>query len=102
MNIIAVDYSVWVNQTAGENIFKRGTSEWNSEVIAMTDAYIKHFEQNYATTRAPIVFDNHFSTWNDGLYWEAMKGFAKNVCGRPYVRCSTFSELVDYMENNIE
>ena len=45
-----------------------------------------------------MVIDNHFSQWNDGIYWEAMKEFARKVCDLPNVRCSTFSDLVKYME----
>lgn len=96
--IIAVDYSIWINQTNGENTLKKGTEEWESEKRAMVDAYIKHFEKNYNSNRAPIVIDNHFSTWNDSLYWEVLKTFAKNVCGRPQAHCSTFIDLVKYME----
>ena len=87
-------------QSNGENLIKKGTAEWDNKVNDLTNAYISQFENNYATNRAPIVIDNHFSTWNDGLYWEALKGFAKKACGRTNVRCTTFSELVDYMEGD--
>jgi hypothetical protein len=97
-SVIAVDYSIWVNQTNGENTIKRGTQEWDIERDALISAYVNHLEKNYNSNRAPIVIDNHFSTWNDGLYWEALKGFAQRVCGRPNIRCSTFSDLVEYME----
>ncbi len=29
---------------------------------------------------------------------EAMKAFAQEVCSKPYVRCTTFSELVQYLD----
>ena len=98
--VLAVDYTIWVVQSNGENLIKKGTAEWDNKVNDLTNAYISQFENNYATNRAPIVIDNHFSTWNDGLYWEALKGFAKKACGRTNVRCTTFSELVDYMEGD--
>ena len=39
----------------------------------------------------------HFAKWNDGVYWEAMKAFASEVCGRADVRCVSYRELVNYM-----
>ncbi len=97
-NIIAVDYSVWINQTAGKNVLWKNTPEWQIQLDGMVSGYLSHFNQNYFSNRAPMVIDNHFSNWNDGLYWEATKEFAKKVCGMPHVRCSTFSDLVGYME----
>lgn len=97
-SIIAVDYSIWMNDTFGLNILKAGTKEWENTVRAIADAYKRHFDKNYSTNRAPMVIDNHFSRWNDGVYWEAMKDFARYACGKPSVRCSTFSDLVRYVE----
>ena len=96
--IIAVDYSIWVNQTDGKDILKKGTGAWNAGLKTVLDGYENHFDKVYNSNRAPIVIDDHFSTWNDGLYWEAIKGFAREECGKPNVRCVTFSDLVNYME----
>lgn len=97
-NIIAVDYSIWVHQTDAENILVKGTDAWNSALNDIVLGYMNHFNKNYNGNRAPMVIDNHFSLWNDGLYWEAMKEFAMKVCGKIDVHCSTFSDLVRYME----
>jgi peptidoglycan/xylan/chitin deacetylase (PgdA/CDA1 family) len=96
--IIAVDYSIWVHQTANKNILLKGTDAWNNALKDIVLGYMNHFNKDYAGSRAPMVIDNHFSLWNDGLYWEAMKKFAREICGKTDVRCSTFSELVRYME----
>lgn len=65
----------------------------------MFDTYMQYFESNYNGNRAPIHIGHHFSTWNGGAYWEAMKEFALQVCGRPEVRCGTYRELADFMDS---
>lgn len=97
-DIIAVDYSIWVHQTNTTNTLKKGTLEWQKALDAIVSAFVIHFYNNYNTDKAPMVLDNHFSTWNDGLYFEAMKKFATEVCVLKDVRCGTFSDLVKYME----
>ncbi len=95
---IAVDYSLWQFQTNGMNSLKRDTKEWNNAVSEVEEAYSNYFYSNYRDSRAPVVVAHHFSKWNDGAYWQAMKNFAENTCGLPDVRCTTFKELVRYMD----
>ena len=59
----------------------------------MLDAYRKYFRNNYNGSRAPIHIGHHFSKWNGGAYWRAMKRFAIEVCGKPDVKCVTYREL---------
>lgn len=99
-NIIAVDYSIWVHQTGAKDILKKGTKEWESAVEDVLMGYVDHFEKTYKSNRVPMVIDDHFATWNDGLYWEALKRFASLECGKPNVRCSTFSDLIRFVENS--
>ena len=73
-SIIAVDYSIWVNQTDGLDVLKQGSDEWNLKLKDLVDGYFNHFLLNYYSNKAPMIIDHHFSKWNDGLYWEAMKG----------------------------
>lgn len=63
------------------------------------DTYMAYFNQNYAGNRAPIHIGHHFSKWNGGAYWSALKDFAGAVCTRADVRCGTYRELVAYMES---
>lgn len=64
----------------------------------MIETYLQYFDQNYNGNRAPVHIGHHFSLWNDGAYWEAMQEFALKVCGRPEVKCVTYSELADFMD----
>ncbi|MBX4198317.1 hypothetical protein KW782_03220 [Candidatus Parcubacteria bacterium] len=96
---ISMDYNIWRLQTNNIELLKRGTPEWEKAKKDVVDAYLQYFNTNYSTNRAPVIIGHHFDIWNDGVYWEAMKEFASEVCGQPDVRCSTQSELVDYLEN---
>ena len=94
---VAMDYSLWVHQSGAKNIAKKDTPLWNSYFLSVKNAYENYFDKNYTGTRAPVVIGNHFSKWNDGVYWEAMKAFAEEECGKPHVHCTTYDELVSYL-----
>lgn len=95
---LSMDYNIYLAQTGAKDILKKGTVEWNKNYNQTVGAFQNYFKSNYNSTRAPVVIGNHFSLWNDGLYFEALKTFAENVCGLPEVKCGTFSELVKYLE----
>jgi hypothetical protein len=95
--IASMDYNIWSHQSNAKDLAAKGTTLWNSYLKETKDAYMSYFLSNYNGNRAPVSIANHFSKWNDGVYWEAMKDFAKEVCGLPQVRCATFKELVEYL-----
>jgi hypothetical protein len=64
----------------------------------VVQTYMQYFNANYAGNRAPIHIGHHFSKWNGGAYWSAMKDFAVAVCSKPDVVCGTYRDLVTYME----
>jgi hypothetical protein len=64
----------------------------------MIDTYRKYFADNYYGNRAPVHIGHHFSKWNGGAYWNAMKTFAKEVCAKPEVKCVTYKELAAFLE----
>jgi hypothetical protein len=94
---ISMDYSIWILQSNGVEEAVKGTELWNKYFADVKNAYLEYFERNYKGGRAPVIIGNHFSLWNDGVYWEAMKSFAENVCGKPEVYCVTFKEYVNYL-----
>jgi hypothetical protein len=57
-----------------------------------------YFDKNYNGNRAPLHIGHHFSKWNGGAYWSAMKDFALAICTRADVICGTYRELVSFME----
>ncbi len=59
---------------------------------------MSYFRKEYNGSRAPINIGHHFSMWNDGVYWEALKDFAQEVCGKENVSCTSYAKLVDYLD----
>ena len=95
--IAAMDYNAWYTQSGAKDVVKKGTPQWQKDYDETLAAYRAYFDANYMGTKAPVVIGGHFSKWNDGVYWEAMKAFAKEECGKPQVRCSTYSEFIQYL-----
>ncbi|MGD9923455.1 MAG: polysaccharide deacetylase [Pseudorhodoplanes sp.] len=64
----------------------------------MLDSYLNYFRANYTGNRAPIHIGHHFTDYQNGAYREALKTFARAVCGLPEVRCVTYRALADFMD----
>jgi hypothetical protein len=97
---VAMDYNLFQRQSNLKDIAVKGTLRWNTYFDEVITAFTDYFNNNYQGNRAPIIIAGHFSKFNDGVYWEAMKTFAEYVCGQPQVRCTTYKELVDYLNTN--
>jgi hypothetical protein len=98
--VVAMDYNLFKLQSNAKETAIQGTGLWNTYFDQVFSAYTDYFNTNYQGNRAPIVIGEHFSKWNDGVYWEALKIFAESVCGRPWVRCVTYKEVVEYLNQN--
>lgn len=95
---LSMDYNFYVAQSGGSS------DPANKETYRqqMLDTYMAYFEHNYFGNRAPVDIGHHFSKWNGGAYWEAMKDFALKVCGLPEVKCVTYRDLVTFLEENTD
>jgi len=60
--------------------------------------YLHYFKANYAGNRAPLHIGHHFMNYQGGAYNEALKSFARAVCGLPEVRCVTYARLADFLD----
>ncbi|MEI6042165.1 MAG: hypothetical protein WCQ00_01200 [bacterium] len=98
--VLSMDYNFWMLQSNVKNVAKKGTPLWDKFFKEVTGAYEDYFNKNYNGNHAPVVIGHHFSSWNDGVYWESMKAFAEDVCGKPKVKCVTFKEYVDYLDKS--
>lgn len=98
--VISMDYNFYSRQTNARDWAKRGTPLWLSFRQQMFDSYMDYFNKNYQGDRAPVIIGHHFSTWNDGVYWQTMQDFAEEVCGKPDVYCVDFKELVGYLDTH--
>jgi len=99
MSTLSMDYNIWAVQTGNQEVAVRGTEFWKKLYDQTLDGYINYFNTQYNSNRAPVVIGHHFSLWNDGVYFEALKEFAREVCGKPEVYCTTMDEYVDYLEH---
>ncbi len=97
--LLSMDYNFYFKQSGAKDIAKKGDGLWNSFYTDTYNSYYNYFENNYENNRAPVFIGSHFSEWNDGVYWEAMRDFAANVCIKPEVRCVTFRELMQYLDS---
>lgn len=91
---LSMDYNFYVADSNAEPDPANGATYRDR----MKRTYLKYFESNYNGNRAPLHIGHHFSAWNDGAYWKALQDFASEVCGKPEVKCVTYSELADYMD----
>lgn len=96
---LSMDYNWLVYHSGGAskpNLTPEDVIQFKTQ---MMDSYNYYFKQNYHGNRAPINIGHHFSKWNGGAYWEAMKEFAAFVCNKPEVRCVTYSEYADWLDS---
>jgi len=95
---LSMDYSIYMSQTGVQDSAFKGTPLWNSLYAELLSAYEHSFQDNYSGARAPLYVSHHFSLWNDGLYWEVMKSFAREECGKPDVHCVSYRDLADALD----
>ena len=97
-NTISMDYNLYYLQTEAKSILKKGTAQWDKAHADALKGYMDLFNNHYYNQKAPVLIGHHFSTWNDELYWEVMKSFAREVCGKPEVICSTHEEIAWWLK----
>lgn len=97
-NTLSMDYNHYFTQTNAKNLYKKGTQEWNTAKKEVFDAYMDYFEKEYNGNRSPINIGHHSALWNDAAYEEALKDFARSVCGKKQVACINYKTLVKNLE----
>lgn len=92
--VLSMDYNFYYLHSKG----KSDPDNYQTYYDEMLETYLQYFDGNYNGNRAPIHIGHHFSKWNGGAYWDALKEFARRVCGMPDVQCTTYEALADYMD----
>ena len=64
----------------------------------MLQTYLDYFKANYTGNRAPLHIGHHFTDYQNGAYREALKTFARSICGLPEVRCVSYRMLADMLD----
>ncbi|MET0531697.1 MAG: hypothetical protein ABW003_25755, partial [Microvirga sp.] len=93
-NALSMDYNFFVAHGRAVNDPRR-TEVAREQMLA---TYLHYFKTNYAGNRAPLHIGHHFFGYQNGAYNEALKSFARTVCGLPEVRCVTYAKLADFMD----
>jgi peptidoglycan/xylan/chitin deacetylase (PgdA/CDA1 family) len=91
---LSMDYNFFIVQSFGLD----NSSTRAQHRDEMLETYIDYFKANYSGNRAPIDIGHHFFNYHGGAYNEALKAFARAVCGLPEVRCTTYAALADFMD----
>jgi peptidoglycan/xylan/chitin deacetylase (PgdA/CDA1 family) len=93
-NTLSMDYNFFVAHSRAVTDPRRFAMA-REQMLA---TYLHYFTSNYAGNRAPLHIGHHFSAMQGGAYNDALKSFARAVCGLPEVRCVTYTELADFMD----
>lgn len=94
---LSMDYNFYVGQSKGVDGPANKFEEYEEQML---NTYVGYFKNNYYGNRAPLHIGHHFSKWNGGAYWEAMKRFAEEVCTKPEVKCVTYKDLLAFVAAN--
>ena len=91
---LSMDYNFIVAQSHGVADPRRAEA-FKEQMLA---TYLDYFRASYTGNRAPLNIGHHFEAYQGGVYNEALKEFARRVCGLPEVKCATYTELADFMD----
>ena len=91
---LSMDYNLFFAQSRA--VFDPRRYQTMREQTLQT--YLHYFKTNYGGNRAPLHIGHHFMNYGGGAYNEALKAFARAVCGLPEVRCVTYAKLADFMD----
>jgi peptidoglycan/xylan/chitin deacetylase (PgdA/CDA1 family) len=91
---LSMDYNFFVAQS-GAKTDPRRYAFFRDQIV---QTYLDYFRANYTGNRAPLHIGHHFFDYQGGAYKEALKTFARHVCGLPEARCTTYAALADFMD----
>jgi len=92
--VLSMDYNFFVAHSRAHTDPRRADL-FRDQMLA---TYLDYFKSRYTGNRAPLHIGHHFENYQNGAYREALKAFARAVCGLPEVRCVSYSELADFMD----
>ena len=93
-NLLSMDYNFFVAHGRGGSDPRRIDAARDQ----MLATYLNYFKTNYTGNRAPLHIGHHFFAYQNGAYNDALKSFARTVCGLPEVRCVSYAKLADFMD----
>jgi len=94
---ITMDYNFYFAQRNGiSDGVTPAQSAADAAVVSAT--YQDMYQATYNGNRAPLILGNHFNSWNNNAYSDAIGKFVLDNCGKPNTRCVPFRDLIAWME----
>ena len=91
---LSMDFNFFMAQSRARN----EPSQQDLYGEQMLATYLDYFKASYTGNRAPLHIGHHFAPMQGGIYHDALKTFARMVCGLPEVRCISYEKLADVMD----
>lgn len=92
---ITMDYNFWYSQNGASSNSTPEQSKQDSQQVL--DTYRDMLSATFNGNRAPLILGNHFNSWNNGAYSDAIENFVLETCGKPEVKCVPFRDLIAWM-----
>ena len=93
---ITMDYNFYYSQrNASSNGVTPEQSKSDSAQVQAT--YQDMYNAAYNGNRAPLVLGNHFNSWNNNAYSDAIGNFVLANCGKPNTYCVPFRDVMTWM-----
>ena len=93
---ITMDYNFYYTQRqASSNGVTPEQSKSDSAQVQAT--YQDMYNAAYNGNRAPLVLGNHFNSWNNNAYSDAIGNFVLANCGKPNTYCVPFRDVISWM-----
>jgi hypothetical protein len=92
--VISMDFNFWVKQTG--NPPRAGRSVADARQALAT--YQRMLASTYHSNRAPLVLGNHFNSWNNDAYTEALATFVRHACRLPDTHCVPYRDVIRWMQ----
>ncbi len=96
---LSMDWNICAYHDLGcepKQVPQASADQWSQQTLDTLRAY---FEKSYTGDRAPIYIGYHPEMWHHGAYTKALAGFLKETCNKPEVRCVSYREVADWLNN---
>jgi guanyl-specific ribonuclease Sa len=91
---ITMDYNFWYSQRGATSADAAGSAADSQQVL---DTYKDMYNATFNGNRAPLILGNHFNSWNNNAYSDAIGNFVLQTCGQPDTQCVPFQDLIAWM-----
>jgi hypothetical protein len=92
--VIMMDYNLWYSLNQARDDKSRRDAFADATLGTYRAAYTAALQGN----RAPLVIGNHFNDWAGGAFALAVERFMPEVCAKPETICTTYSQVIKWME----